>query len=166
MSGSVSGADLIEDFDVDFEAGDYRRIFERREKYIAALAGDEARADRLREAIETVQTVEFGINAAEERLERGEPYAAWEVLKEMEETAGEDRRYHRTLSTVVPLIAPFVAAVEEAERLEESGNYAAALTKLAAASEMFPASQFVARGMERLSGEMLDQARRIGAGQP
>ena len=165
MSDSVSGADLVEDFDVDFAAGDYRRIFERREKYIAALAGDEARAARLREAIETVQTIEFAISAAEERLGRGEPYAAWEMLKEVEETAGDDRRYHRTLSTVVPQIAPFVAAVEEAERLEAAGNHAAALTKLAAASELFPASRFVSRGMERLSREMLDQARRVGSGQ-
>ncbi|MFP4493959.1 MAG: hypothetical protein ACLFRP_08740 [Puniceicoccaceae bacterium] len=164
MSGSVTGADLVDDFDIDFEAGDYRRIFERREEYIAALAGDEARADRLREAIETVQTIEFAINAAEEQLERGEPYAAWELLKEVEETAGDDRRYNRTLSTVVPRIAPFVAAVEEAEKLEASGNHAAALTKLAAASELFPASRFVSRGMERLSREMLDQARRIEAG--
>ena len=56
-------------------------------------------------------------------------------------------------------------AHQEAERLEAAGNHAAALTKLAAASELFPASRFVSRGMERLSREMLDQARRVGSGQ-
>ncbi|MBC2602108.1 hypothetical protein [Puniceicoccus vermicola] len=161
MTETVSSADHVTDFDVDYESGDYRRIFDQREAYIAALSGDEVRAERLRESIEIVQTIDFGIHAAEERLDRGEPYAAWEVLKEIEEVAGDDRRYHRTLSSIVPGIARFVAAVDEAESLEEQGNYAAALTKFAAAQKFFPASQVVARGIERLAGQMLDQAREI-----
>jgi hypothetical protein len=159
MTEAITGADEVEDFDVDYQSGDYRRIFDRRETYIAALSGDETRAERLREALETVQTIDFAIRAAEERLDRGEPYAAWEILKEAEEVAGDDRRYHRTLSGVVPSIARFVENVEEAEALESQGNYAAALTKFAAAQKLFPASQVVARGIERLAGLMLEQAR-------
>lgn len=161
LTDSVTGADFVEDFDVDFAAGDFRRIFERREQYIAALSGDETRAAQLRQALEAVQTIDFAIRSAEERLARGESYAAWEILKEVEEVAGDDRRYHRTLASVVPRIAPFVADVEEAERLEAEGNSAAALTKFAAARERFPASQIVARGIDRLSQQMLEQARQV-----
>ena len=161
LSEAVTGADAADDFDVDYEAGDYRRIFEKREEYLAALSGDEERAVRLREAIEAVQTIDFAIRSAEERLQRGEPYAAWEILKEVEDVAGDDRRYHRVLSTVVPRIARFVADVEEAERLEEAGNHAAALAKFAAAKELFPGSQIVARGIDRLSARMLRQAQRL-----
>tara|TARA_R100000027_G_scaffold66532_1_gene62667 strand:+ start:3159 stop:5057 length:1899 start_codon:yes stop_codon:yes gene_type:complete len=161
MTAAVSGADHVSDFDVDYKAGDYRRIFDQREEYISALSGDPVRAEQLRESIETVQTIDFAIRAAEERLDRGEPYAAWEVLKEIEDTANDDRLYHRTLSTVVPGIAQFVTDVEEAEKFEREGKFAASLTKYAAAQEYFPASQVVSRGIERMAGQMLDQAQRI-----
>jgi len=161
MSDSLTGADYVEDFDIDFTGGDFRRIFQRREEYMAALSGDEMRAAQLKEALETVQTVDFAVRSAEERMIRGEPYAAWEILKETEEIAGDDRRYHMTLGSVVPRIASFVADVEEAEVLESRQNYAAALTKLAAARETFPASQIVSRRIDRLSQLMLEQARMV-----
>ncbi|MEM0964646.1 MAG: hypothetical protein AAGJ81_00660 [Verrucomicrobiota bacterium] len=161
LTDSVTGADFISDFDLDFSAGDYRRIFERREEYLAALSGDSYRGEQLREALEAVQTIDYGVRAAEERRGRGEAFAAWELLKEIETVAGDDRRYHSMLSSVVPTIAEFVSEVDEAERLEAEGNYAAALTKFAAASEYFPASQVVSRGVERLANRMLEQARQI-----
>jgi len=161
MTQSVTGADYLGEFDVDYAASDFRRIYDKREEYLAALSGDETRASQLREALEVVQTVDFAIRASDERLSRGEPYAAWEVLKEIEGVAGDDRRYHRALSGVVPQIARFVGNVEEAERFEENENYAAALTKFAAARDLFPASQVVSRGIERLATQMLEQARRI-----
>ncbi len=161
MTDSVEGATYVEDFDIDYAAGDYRRIFERRQEYMASLTGDETRARQLQQALEAVQTIDFAIRSAEERLARGEPYTAWEVLKEVEHVAEDDRRYHMTLGSVVPRIATFVSNVEEAESLEAEGNSAAALTKYAAAREIFPASQVVSRGIERLSEQMLEQARRV-----
>ncbi len=166
MTEAVTGADHVEDFDVDYQTGDFRRIFDRREAYIASLSGDETRAKQLQEAIESVQTIDYAIRVAEEHLDRREPYAAWEMLKEIEGVAGDDRRYHRTLSMVVPRIARFVNDVDDAERFEEEGNYAAALTKYAAAQKLFPASRVVSRGIERLADRMLEQAQRIRSGEP
>jgi len=158
MSDSVSGASAANEFDRDFTEGDYRRIFNRREEYMAATMGDEVRAKQLREALESVQTVDFAIRAAEQRLNNGEPYAAWEIMKEVESLGEEDRLYQRMLSRVVPQIPTFVSAINEAERELARGNVAAALTKYAVASDEFPASQIARSRMEELSLLLLEQA--------
>lgn len=157
MSDSVTGASLAQEFDRDFQDGDYRRIFNRREEYMAATVGDPLRGEQLKEALETVQTIDFAIRAAEQRLNAGEPYVAWEILKEVETIGEEDRLYQRMLSRIVPRIPRFVSAINDAERELARGNLAAALAKYAEAADEFPGSQVARSQMENLSARLLQK---------
>jgi len=160
MSDAVSGADYVREFDIDYESGDYRRIFHRRAEYLTALVGDAERSERLGKVLETIQRIEFAVQTAQHQLDQGNAYLAWEVLQEIAGEADDDPEYHRAVARVAPRVADWVGILEEAARSERSGHNAAAINHYLRARAIYPPSRLVNQALERLGAALLDEVAR------
>lgn len=161
MSGTVTAADLAVEFDLDFANRHYRRIFERRNDYFAAVTGDPRRTGQFQQAIERIQSIDFAVQTAREQFEMGEPHAAWELLHGVAEFASEEAAFNQLFARVTPAVANFAAEIEAAERLEAQGHHSAALTRFLAARDIYPASLTVRRALDRMGERILQQARSL-----
>ena len=74
-----------DDFDRDFNAGNYREIATKAVQYGAAVQGDPARKQQLTDAITKVQKAEAAETEANMRVMNGDVDGAWETI----ETAGQ-----------------------------------------------------------------------------
>lgn len=157
MSDSVSGADYVREFDVDYRNGDFRRIFNRRAEYMTALTGDEERMEQLGEVLETIQNIEFAVSTAEAQLNQGNHYAAWEILHGIRALGEDDPEYLRAVARVAPRVSNWVSILERAREHEERGRWAAALNDYLRARELYPPSSVVNESLERVGERLLDE---------
>ena len=158
MSSAVTGADQALEFDLDYANRDYRRIFDKRNEYFAAVRGDEVRMGQLQHAIEQVQKVEFAVRTAREQIELGEDYAAWEMLVSAGEFAKRDPEYNQLMVRLAPKVSDLARHLESGEAYEERGLAAPALAQYLVAREVYPGSMIARQAMERLGPRLLESA--------
>lgn len=142
-------------FDDSFERGEHRRIYERRIELGMALADDPVRGKQLREIVQNLMAVEGAISQAEEMQKRGLPYQAWEFLTAAREIAPDDGPLNRAVANLAPRVAPLVAKLEVAQRLEEQRDYPASLIQYLAADDVAP-TRTAREGVERVTEQILE----------
>lgn len=144
-------------FDEAVSRNDYRAIFDRRTEFGAALMRDPKRSTVLKEAVERIGKVNILIAQAEEMASQNNAHTAWEMLLRAAEIDPEDPELARAQARLAPRVANFVSALNEAERAEQSGQYAIALNRFLAAQDIFPASKTCNEGIERNGRNLMQQ---------
>ena len=158
IDSAVANSGVVNDFDIDYRNGDYRRIYNRRREYLGVLAADEIRSQQLELALTRIQRLDFSIAAAGEQSRAGNPYAAWEILSSVNAIGENDPSYMRALTSVIDQIPEFISALNRGRRLREDGQWAASLSHFLRARELYPLSTVAETEIRSLAGAMLDQA--------
>ncbi|MCU0794013.1 MAG: hypothetical protein MUE42_14440 [Opitutaceae bacterium] len=151
------GSQAARVFDEAVERGDWRRIFDQRVQLGMALLTDATRGKELEKIIETVSRVEIYLTQARELVAQNNAFAAWEALDAASRLAPNDVAVNQRRAELAPRVASFVGKLDSAQRHEDAGRPAAALTQWLAAQSIYPASSLARLGISRVSTQLLDQ---------
>lgn len=143
-------------FDDALKRGDLRRLYDQRSELAIALLSDVGRGPRLKEIIEQLSRVEIFLAQAQELLAQNNAFAAWEALEAANRLVPNDVPVNQRLAELAPRVAGFVGRVDAAQRHEQAGRHAAALTQWLAARSLYPASSLSRLGIARVSERLLD----------
>lgn len=144
----------LADFDMLQGQGNYRRIFEEREKYIAAVAMDDSskkssRQAKLREVLDRMQEIEICIMRAQEIAKRGDPAGAWEGLEIAFEKYPDDPKLSQMRADLTTQTPDFVNKVRKAKEMESNGQYSSSLAWYLRAQATYPMSDLAKQGIQR-----------------
>ena len=144
----------LADFDMLQGQGNYRRIFEEREKYIAAVAIDDSskkssRQAKLREVLDRMQEVEICIMRAQEIAKRGDSAGAWEGLEIAFEKYPDDPKLSQMRADMTTQTPDFVNKVRKAKEMESNGQYSSSLAWYLRAQAAYPMSDLAKQGVQR-----------------
>ena len=144
----------LADFDMLQGQGNYRRIFEEREKYIAAVAIDDSskkssRQAKLREVLDRMQEIEICIMRAQEIAKRGDSAGAWEGLEIAFEKYPDDPKLSQMRADMTTQTPDFVNKVRKAKEMESNGQYSSSLAWYLRAQATYPMSDLAKQGIQR-----------------
>lgn len=144
----------LADFDMLQGQGNYRRIFEEREKYIAAVAIDDSskkssRQAKLREVLDRMQEIEICIMRAQEIAKRGDSAGAWEGLEIAFEKYPDDTKLSQMRADMTTQTPDFVNKVRKAKEMESNGQYSSSLAWYLRAQAAYPMSDLAKQGVQR-----------------
>jgi hypothetical protein len=146
---------LTPEFDELMKEQDYRKIYDKRSDFGMAFLTDPDRVAKLRDVVERVGKIDMLVAYANEALAQNNGYVAWEQLANAAKLDANDPVLARTQAQVAPQVANFVEALNEAERADKAGQYAASLNNYLAAQDIYPASQLCRIGIDNVSKEIL-----------
>lgn len=144
-------------FDEIHSSGDYRQLYERRAEFGFALMNDEERLNKLQEVTNRVAKIEFGLTQAQEAIAQDNPYAAWDLLVNIENEDPNDRKLLRKKADLAPRVAIYVSKLEAANRSQDQGHYSASLNHYLAAQQIHPTSRIARLGVEETTELLLDE---------
>ena len=144
----------LADFDMLQGQGNYRRIFEEREKYIAAVAIDDSskkssRQAKLREVLDRMQEIEICIMRAQEIAKRGDSAGAWEGLEIAFEKYPDDPKLSQMRADMTTQTPDFVNKIRKAKEMESNGQYSSSLAWYLRAQAAYPMSDLAKQGVQR-----------------
>lgn len=144
-------------FDDAWNRADFRAIYDKRNRYIAALMRDERRSGQLETAVNKVAQIDFLIAQAEQMAKGNNFYAAWETVTQAESIDPEDPELLKQKAALAPKVPAFVGALDRAVRAEKEGRLAVSLAQYLKAQKLYPASAISLEGIERVSRSLLTQ---------
>lgn len=144
----------LADFDMLQGQGNYRRIFEEREKYIAAVAIDDSskkssRQAKLREVLDRMQEIEICIMRAQEIAKRGDSAGAWEGLEIAFDKYPDDPKLSQMRADMTTQTPDFVNKIRKAKEMESNGQYSSSLAWYLRAQAAYPMSDLAKQGVQR-----------------
>ncbi len=142
-------------FDDSYQRNEYRRLYDRSTELAVGLADDPERSAQLLDVVRRVGLVDTSVAQAQEMVKRGMPYQAWEFLMAAREMLPDDGPLNREIANLAPRVAPLVAVLEKAQRVEQQGDYFAALVQYMAADEVSP-TRAAREGVERVSMKIMN----------
>lgn len=143
-------------FDELYNDGDYRKIFDRKAEFGAALMKDPARSERLKEVIDTIGKIDISLAQARELLAQENPYFAWEVIRKAEAIYPDDLDLQRVKAEVSVQASTYAQTLSQAELELEDGRNPLALLYYLKVQKMYPASQAARLGIEKASESLMD----------
>lgn len=149
---SNQGAKL---FDELFQTGNFRRIFDRRSEFAAALMSDTLRSAQLKQVVDKISQVEFLLAQVKESLAQDNPYFAWETILQAEAIYPDDLPLQRLKADVSVRASRYAQVVSEAERALEDQAYPLALMRYLDAKNIYPASRASRLGLEKAAEALL-----------
>jgi hypothetical protein len=150
-------------FDDLVTRGDDRGIFDAKDEIGAALYGDAARSAKFKEIVDREMQVEMAVTLANQALKQNNGYFAWETLVNATKIEPNDPVLAVTKAQVAARVAPFVAALDSAQRAEQAGDYPASLNYYLQAQDIFPPSQICHDAIEDLSMKIMAKLNPGGA---
>jgi hypothetical protein len=150
-------------FDDLLAHGDERAIFDNKDEIGAALYGDAARSAKFKEIVDRESQVEVAVNIADQAVKQNNGYYAWETLVNATKIEPNDPVLAITKAQVAARVAPFVAALDSADRAEQAGDYPASLNYYLQAQDIYPASQICHDAIEELSLKIMAKLNPGGA---
>ncbi len=150
-------------FDDLLAHGDERAIFDNKDEIGAALYGDAARSAKFKEIVDRESQVEVAVNIADQAVKQNNGYYAWETLVNATKIEPNDPVLAITKAQVAARVAPFVAALDSADRAEQAGDYPASLNYYLQAQDIYPASQICHDAIEDLSLKIMAKLNPGGA---
>ncbi|MCH2155890.1 MAG: hypothetical protein MK080_07800 [Opitutales bacterium] len=157
----VNRSDIASTATVEFDrvlaSGAFRQIYDNRAQLGVALLQDPARSQQLEDVVNNVARIDVLLAQAGEMVAQGNPYAAWEILIQATAIDPKDVELNVARADVAPRASPFVAKLNAASEFENDKEYAASLTQLLAAQDIYPASSQCRLGIERLSARLMQQ---------
>jgi len=153
----------LADFDMLHGQGNYRRIFDERERYIAAVAVDDsdkkaARQAKLREVMDRMQEIEGAIMRSQEISRRGDPTGAWEGLEIAFEKYPDDPKLTQMRADLTTQAPDFVNDIRQAKENEGRKEYGEALTWYLQAQGRYPMSDLAKQGIQRVVRQIAPDA--------
>ncbi len=145
----------VNDLDRLIATRSYRQIFEDQGRYIAAVVNDSQRSEQLRGIITNITKIDIAIQQAEKLAQVGNRFGAWETVEEVFQDFPDDPPLSKARSDYATSVAPFVSALKKAEDLEDRRQTGSSLAWFLKARQMYPASTFAARGIQRLTDRLV-----------
>jgi hypothetical protein len=145
----------LSDFDQLEGQGNYRRIFDEKEKYIAAVAADDSankavRQTKLRSVLDRMQEIEAAIMRAQEVSRRGDRSGAWEGLEVMFRKYPDDPKLGQLRADLTTQNPDFVNDIRRAREFEDRREYGSALAWYLRAQGRYPMSDLSKQGIQRV----------------
>jgi tetratricopeptide (TPR) repeat protein len=144
-----------DDFDRDFNAGNFRDITAKAVQYGAAVHGDPTREQQLSDAITKVQKAEAAETEANMRVMNGDVDGAWETIESAVKTWPEDVKLNQMLASLSSRCADFVSAIDKARDAQAKKEYGYSLTWYVNALSYYPASTIANGGVDDVSKVIL-----------
>jgi hypothetical protein len=153
----------LSDFDQLEGQGNYRRIFDEKEKYIAAVGADDSakKADRqakLRAVLDRMQEIEASIMRAQEISRRGDQTGAWEGLEVTFQKYPDDPKLGQLRADLTTQTPEFVNEIRKAKEFEARKEYGSALAWYLRAQGRYPMSDLSKQGIQRVVHELIPDA--------
>jgi hypothetical protein len=153
----------LSDFDQLEGQGNYRRIFDEKEKYIAAVAADDsakktARQAKLRAVLDRMQEIEASIMRAQEISRRGDQSGAWEGLEVTFQKYPDDPKLGQLRADLTTQTPDFVNDIRQAKEFESRKEYGSALAWYLRAQGRYPMSDLSKQGIQRVVHELVPDA--------
>jgi hypothetical protein len=149
----------INDFDQLLSQKNYRRIFEDKLRFIAAVAIYPEKQKQLTEVLEKMTAVETAILKAQEIFSRGDNAGAWENAEQAYKKFPDDNKLNQLRADLTTQSADFVQTLAKAEALEKQNQPGPSLAWYLQARKKYPASTFARAGIDRLSAQVLPDAK-------
>ncbi len=140
-----------DDFDRDFNAGNFRDIASKAVQYGAAVAGDPARKQQLTDAITKVQKAEAAETEANMRVMNGDVDGAWETIETAVNAWPDDVKLNQMLASLSARCADFVSAINKARDAQAKKEYGYSLTWYVNALSDYPGSTIANGGVDDVS---------------
>lgn len=145
----------LADFDMLQGQGNYRRIFDEKEKYIAAVGTDTSdkkasRQAKLREIMDRMQEIETSIMRSQEIARRGDLSGAWEGLETAAEKFPDDPKLGQMRADLTTRTPEFVNDIRVARENESRSDYGSALAWYLRAQGLYPMSDLAKQGIQRV----------------
>lgn len=153
----------LSDFDQLEGQGNYRRIFDEKEKYIAAVAADDSskktlRQAKLRSVLDRMQEIEASIMRAQEISRRGDQSGAWEGLEVTFQKYPDDPKLGQLRADFTTQSPDFVNDIRQAREFEARKEYGSALAWYLRAQGRYPMSDLSKQGIQRVVKQILPDA--------
>jgi len=153
----------LADFDMLQGQGNYRRIFDEKEKYIAAMAMDDSdkkgiRQEKLRTIMDRMQEIEGAIMRSQEISRRGDPAGAWEGLEIAFEKYPDDSKLSQMRADFTTQAPDFVNDIRQAKDYEGRKEYGSALAWYLRAQGRYPMSDLSKQGIQRVVRQIVPDA--------
>ncbi len=145
------------DLDRLLKERNFRRIFEDKFRFAAAVALDTNRQVRLQEVLDTMQTIEGTLARSREIAKHGDPVGAWEVTERAYQDFPEDTALNELRANLTADAANFVRAIKKAEELENAEQTGSSLAWYLQAQKLYPPSSFAREGIDRLVKQVLPE---------
>ncbi len=147
------------DFDQLLSQRNYRQIFDDKMRFIAATAMYPEKQEQLRKVLDDMAIIESAIIRAEEVEKRGDFAGAWESAERAFQQFPDDNKLNQVRANLTTKSADFVRALKQAEDLENKEQPGSALAWYLKAQKAYPASEFAREGIERITGQILPDAK-------
>ena len=153
----------LSDFDQLEGQGNYRRIFDEKEKYIAAVAADDSakktvRQAKLRSVLDRMQEIEASIMRAQEISRRGDQSGAWEGVEVTFQKYPDDSKLAQLRAELTTQTPDFVNDIRQAREFEARKQYGSALAWYLRAQGRYPMSDLSKQGVQRVVRNLIPDA--------
>jgi hypothetical protein len=148
----------LADFDQLYAQGNFRQIFDDKEKYIAAISQSPERQGKLREVMSRMQEIETSIMRAQEIARRGDYAGAWEGLQTTFIHYPDDLKLTQLRAEYSTQSPDFVRNINTAKDDEEKKEYGTALAWYLKAQSVYPMSDLSKEGIARVVKILLPDA--------
>lgn len=140
----------IIDFDRATANEDYRAIFNNRHSMGVGLAADAERAEKLKQIIDRVGTVDLLLSQASMLSANNNHNGALELVMQASQLMPNDRNVFEAKSRLMPLTHTFANTLATARSFYERGDYIMSYTWYEKAKNIYPASQIAISEQQRI----------------
>lgn len=151
-------ATSLKDLETLFHQKNYRAILAEQARFSAAVSGIPDLEKRLADVLTKVRQLDMAVTQSDQLADAGDPHGAWEVLEKAAQEAPADNEINRRRATLAGRAADLSLTISKAARLEKNGELGPALTWYLKARTVYPPSQLAKEGIDKLSGQILQQS--------
>ena len=149
----------MNDFDRLLSQKNHRQIYNDKLRFIAAAAMYPEKQQQLKDVLQGMTAVEGAILKAKEIAGRGDPAGAWESVEAAQKDFPDDTELNQLRASLTTQAADFVQTLAKAETLEKQNQPGPSLAWYLQARKKYPASTFARAGIDRLSAQVLPDAK-------
>ena len=149
----------MNDFDRLLSQKNHRQIYNDKLRFIAAAAMYPEKQEQLKDVLQGMTAVEGAILKAKEIAGRGDPAGAWESVEAAQKEFPDDTELNQLRASLTTQATDFVQTLAKAETLEKQNQPGPSLAWYLQARKKYPASTFARAGIDRLSAQVLPDAK-------
>ena len=154
----VKNKSLVE-FDRLVAEQNIRAIFEKQLAFAPAIHGDAKREEQLKKALVQIKAAEIAYEKANLMRNAGDVFGAWETIEGAAADLPNDNKLNMLRAELSGKGAEFVAAINKAKDAEAKKELGYSLSCYAVAQHYYPASTIANAGLQRLSQQVLSNAK-------
>ncbi|NWK56244.1 hypothetical protein HW115_11530 [Verrucomicrobiaceae bacterium N1E253] len=152
----------LNDYDRLLGDKNYRAIKDRYVEFAATIGqtNDATRTESLAEIMNSLKEVQEARSKAEFLAQKGQTYAAWEILEEARVKYYDDPLLQQQITSITAEVADFTRALARAEKFESNDltpQTGSALSWYLEAKSIYPDSKFAQEGIDRLVNRVFEE---------